>query len=199
MAKTMTSILIVAAVMPALTPSAAGAQQKAAGIQVDSARASFLSELRSRHLQFPVYGFSIERIRDSFRDRRSGKRRHNAIDIPAPRGTPVLSADSGRILRILRNELGGLMVYASDSHQRYIYSYAHLDRYRKGLREGAIVSRGDTIGYVGTTGNAPPKFPHLHFAILRAVDFQRWSRGTPVNPFEVFKSAGSNQLNASSN
>ena len=133
-------------------------------------------------------GFSIERTKDSFRDRRGETRRHNAIDILAPRGTPVISADSGRILKLYRNNLGGLMVYASDAEGRYIYSYAHLDRYRHGLREGALIARGDTLGFVGTTGHAPPNTPHLHFAILRSNNVKRWSRGTPVNPFEVFKS-----------
>jgi murein DD-endopeptidase MepM/ murein hydrolase activator NlpD len=187
MAKTLTSILIVAAVVPTLASNAAlAAPGKSA--PADTSKATALSELRSRRLVLPVLGVSIERLKDSFRDRRGESRRHNAIDILAPRGTPVVSADSGRILKLYRNNLGGLMVYASDAEGRYIYSYAHLDRYRPGLREGAQIARGDTLGYVGTTGNAPADIPHLHFAILRSNNVKRWSRGTPVNPFEVFKS-----------
>jgi peptidoglycan LD-endopeptidase LytH len=186
MAKTLTSILIVAAVMPTLAPKGASANPRS-GLPADTSKSTALSELRSKRLMFPVLGFSIERTRDSFRDRRGESRRHNAIDIMAPRGTPVVSADSGRILKLYRNSMGGLMVYASDAEGRYIYSYAHLDRYRSGLREGGPIARGDTLGYVGTTGNAPANTPHLHFAILRSNNVKRWSRGTPVNPFEVFK------------
>jgi peptidoglycan LD-endopeptidase LytH len=187
MAKTLTSILIVAAVMPTLAPKGAWADLRPSRVPADTSKSTALSELRSRRLMFPVLGFSIERTKDSFRDRRGESRRHNAIDIMAPRGTPVISADSGRILKLYRNSMGGLMVYASDAEGRYIYSYAHLDRYRRGLTEGAPIARGDTLGYVGTTGNAPPNTPHLHFAILRSNNVKRWSRGTPVNPFEVFK------------
>jgi peptidoglycan LD-endopeptidase LytH len=187
MAKALTSILIVAAVMPTLASKAAWAEPSSLALPRDTSKTTALSELRSKRLMFPVLGVSIERIKDSFRDRRGETRRHNAMDILAPRGTPVVSADSGRILKLYRNNLGGLMVYASDAEGRYIYSYAHLDRYGRGLREGAPIARGDTLGYVGTTGNAPPDIPHLHFAILRSTNVKRWSRGTPVNPFEVFK------------
>lgn len=197
MAKTITRILIVAAVMPALAPKTVLAQSKASGPRADSVKTTPLRELRGRRLVFPVHGLSIERVNDSFQDRRGANRIHNALDILAPRGTPVLSADSGRILKLYRNAMGGLMVYASDREGRFIYSYAHLERYRKGLREGASVARGDTLGFVGTTGNAPPNIPHLHFAILRSNNIRRWSRGTPVNPFEVFKVAGSNAVKLS--
>jgi murein DD-endopeptidase MepM/ murein hydrolase activator NlpD len=192
MAKALTSILIVAAVMPTLASEAAAARPMSPVLPADTSKSTALSELRSRGLVFPVLGFSIERMKDSFRDRRGETRRHNAIDILAPRGTPVVSADSGRILKLYRNDFGGLMIYASDAEGRYIYSYAHLDRYRRGLREGAPIARGDTIGYVGTTGNAPANIPHLHFQILRSNNVKRWSRGTPVNPFEVFKFTRSN-------
>ena len=188
MTKALTSILIVAAVMPTLASNAASAEPSSSALPADTSKTTALSELRNKRLVFPVLGFSIERTKDSFRDRRGESRRHNAIDILAPRGTPVVSADSGRILKLYRNAIGGLMVYASDAEGRYIYSYAHLDRYRRGLREGAPIARGDTLGFVGTTGNAPPNTPHLHFAILRSNNIKRWSRGTPVNPFEVFKS-----------
>jgi peptidoglycan LD-endopeptidase LytH len=200
MANALTSILIVAAVMPTVAPAATLAHvPRAPSVTGDTTKATSLSELRAKRLLFPVLGFSIERTKDSFRDRRGQKRLHNALDILAPRGTPVVSTDSGRILKLYRNELGGLMVYASDAEGRYIYSYAHLDRYRPGLKEGAPIARGDTIGYVGTTGNAPANIPHLHFAILRSKNVKRWSRGTPVNPFEVFKSSGSNDGEVSSN
>ena len=78
------------------------------------------------------------------------------------------------------------MVYAADAAERYIYLYAHLDHYHEGLSEGAVLARGDTLGYVGTTGNAPPDLPHLHFAIHRSLDITHWSGGTPLNPYFVF-------------
>jgi murein DD-endopeptidase MepM/ murein hydrolase activator NlpD len=198
MAKALTSILIVAAVLPALAPKAALAQSKSSGPRADSMKLSAMGELRAKGLLFPVHGSSVDRTRDTFRERRGATRLHNAIDILAPRGTPVVSADSGRILKLYRNAMGGLMVYASDPRGRFIYSYAHLDRYRKGLREGARIARGDTLGFVGTTGNAPANVPHLHFSILRSSNIERWSRGTPVNPFEVFR-AGSNPGDVSTN
>ena len=199
MARILTSILLVAAAMPAVAPKAEAVHRRSLVVTGDTVKATALSELRAKGLLYPVQGLSIDRAKDSFRDRRGAKRVHNALDILAPRGTAVVSADSGRILKLYRNSLGGLMVYASDADGRYIYSYAHLDRYRPGLREGATIARGDTIGYVGTTGNAPANIPHLHFAILRSSNIKRWSRGTPVNPFEVFKSPGSNSTEVSSN
>lgn len=167
------------------TPDHAAAQLKASGIPADTPRSS-LSELRQKQLLFPVPGTSIERVKDNFRDRRGATRVHNALDIPARRRTPVLSTDSGRVIKLYRSKAGGLMIYATDTSERFIYYYAHLDSYRKGLREGSTLARGDTIGYVGTTGNAPPNTPHLHFAIMRSTNIKRWSRGTPINPFEVF-------------
>ncbi|HEX6007227.1 MAG TPA: M23 family metallopeptidase, partial [Burkholderiales bacterium] len=87
-----------------------------------------LDELRTKGLLIPVAGVTADELYDSFRDPRSENRKHNAIDIVAPRGTPVLSADSGRILKLYRGENGGLMIYATDSAERFIYTYAHLDR-----------------------------------------------------------------------
>lgn len=166
-------------------PNRTSAQMKGSGMPADTARSS-LSELRQKQLLFPVPGTSLQRVRDNFRDRRGETRVHNALDIPAPRGTPVLSTDAGRVIKLYRNNAGGLMVYATDRTERFIYYYAHLDAYRKGLRAGMTLARGDTIGYVGTTGNAPPNTPHLHFAIMRSTNIKRWSRGTPINPFKVF-------------
>lgn len=168
-------------------PSVAWSQMKASGFPVDTSKSPVV-ELREKRLVFPVAGASINRLKDNFRHRRGDKRVHNALDIPAPRGRAVLSTDSGRVIKLYRSPAGGLMIYATDSSERFIYYYAHLDRYRTGLREGEVLARGDTIGYVGTTGNAAPNWPHLHFAILRTNNVKRWSRGTPINPFEVFAS-----------
>ncbi len=137
----------------------------------------------------PVEGVDIDRVRDSFGAQRdNGARRHGAIDIMAPRGTPVLAADDGRILRMGFNSLGGLTIYQVDPEKRFVYYYAHLDRYASALRDGATVSRGDVIGYVGFTGNASPSAPHLHFQVMLFRD--RYWEGEAVNPHGAFELAG---------
>jgi murein DD-endopeptidase MepM/ murein hydrolase activator NlpD len=135
----------------------------------------------SAALIVPVAGVLPKDLLDTF-DEPRGTRRHNALDIPAPRGTPVLSATDGRLQRLFTSEAGGLMVYASDPTERFVLMYAHLDRYADGLADGMPLRRGDTIGYVGTTGNAPPEVPHLHFGIARTNNVARWWTGTPVDP-----------------
>lgn len=132
-------------------------------------------------LMVPVPGVSSTELPDTFNDMR-GRRYHDALDIPAPRGTPVLSAAEGRLLKLFTSARGGLMVYATDITERFILMYAHLDRYADGLTEGMLLQRGQVIGYVGTTGNAPPHAPHLHFAIAHSHDIRRWWQGTPVDP-----------------
>ena len=139
-------------------------------------------------LVVPVAGVTPEELRSSFDEPRGdGTRRHNALDIPAPRGTPVISATAGRVLRLYTSKAGGLMIYAADATERFILMYGHLDRYAPGLRDGMRLERGQTIGYVGTTGNAPPGVPHLHFAIARSNDVRRWSKGTPVDPAPLLR------------
>jgi peptidoglycan LD-endopeptidase LytH len=129
----------------------------------------------------PVAGVEPKDLLDTF-DEPRGTRRHNALDIPAPRGTAVLSATDGKVQRVFTSQAGGLMVYASDASNRFVLMYAHLDRYADGLTDGMSLKRGETIGYVGTTGNAPPNVPHLHFAIARTANVVRWWTGLPVDP-----------------
>lgn len=136
--------------------------------------------LRERQLMVPVAGVEPARIPDSFRADR-GDHVHNALDILAPRGTPVLATDDGRILRVSSNRLGGLTVYLLDAAERFVYYYAHLDGYRDGLHAGQPVARGELLGYVGTTGNAPENVPHLHFQAMRYQRERYWD-GRPVNP-----------------
>jgi murein DD-endopeptidase MepM/ murein hydrolase activator NlpD len=145
-----------------------------------------IDELKAKGLLLPVPGVKPDALRDTFRDKR-GHRVHHAVDIVAPRGTPVLSADSGQIIKLHQSKAGGFTIYAADTSRRFIYYYAHLDRYHTNLSEGMKVARGDTIGFVGTSGNAPADYPHLHFAILRSYDISRWSEGLPVNPAKVFE------------
>jgi murein DD-endopeptidase MepM/ murein hydrolase activator NlpD len=142
--------------------------------------AAELSELAST-LIVPVAGVQPKDLLDTF-DEPRGTRRHNALDIPAPRGTAVLAATDGRVRRLFTSPAGGLMIYASDPTDRFVLMYAHLDRYANGLTDTTTLRRGDTIGFVGTTGNAPPNVPHLHFAIARTRDVKKWWSGTPVDP-----------------
>jgi murein DD-endopeptidase MepM/ murein hydrolase activator NlpD len=139
-------------------------------------------------LVVPVAGVTPAELRGSFHaPRGGGTRQHNALDIPAPRGTPVISATPGRVLRLFNSKAGGLMIYAADATERFILMYGHLDRYAEGLKDGMRLERGQTIGYVGTTGNAPPTVPHLHFAIARTNNVSRWWNGTAIDPAPLFK------------
>lgn len=150
--------------------------------------ASTMADLETlkRSLVMPVQGVKPEQLIDSFDDARGSSRKHEAIDIPAPRGTPVLSATDGKILRRFTSKAGGLMIYATDRSERFILMYAHLDRYADTAVDGKAVKAGETIGYVGTTGNAPPNVPHLHFALARA-DSGSWWHGTPINPYPLLR------------
>ena len=142
--------------------------------------------LRGRRLLLPVANVRPTELPNTFDEARAGgARRHDALDIRAPRGTPVLSADLGRITKLFTSDAGGLTIYASEPSGRFVYYYAHLDRYDPRVREGMPVSRGDTIGYVGTTGNAPPNTPHLHFAVMKLGDPKRWWDGAPINPYAL--------------
>jgi murein DD-endopeptidase MepM/ murein hydrolase activator NlpD len=144
-------------------------------------------ELLSRHLEFPVRGVSAAALVDSFQDARSGDRTHHALDIMAPRGTPVVAVDDGVVVKLHQSAAGGISVYQFDGPGQYGYYYAHLDRYADGLQEGQPVRRGDLLGYVGSTGNAPESAPHLHFAVFRVQDRARWWGGQPLNPFPLWR------------
>jgi murein DD-endopeptidase MepM/ murein hydrolase activator NlpD len=146
---------------------------------------SDLERLRARKLALPVAGFAVEKLHDSFREPRGG-RRHQAIDLPARRGTRVLAVDDGTIVELRRSRLGGLTIYQFDPDGAFCYSYAHLDAYAPGLREGRPVRKGDTIGFVGTTGNAPRHAPHLHFAVARLGPEKSWGRGAPIDPYPIW-------------
>lgn len=152
-----------------------------------SASSAELAALR-RTLIVPVQGVAKGQLRDTYAETRGGPgaaRTHEALDIRAPRGTPVLSAADGKLMRLFDSKTGGLMVYAADPTDRFILLYGHLDRYADGLRDGMALKQGQVIGYVGTTGNAPIGTPHLHFGILRGRPSANWSRGTPVNPYPL--------------
>jgi murein DD-endopeptidase MepM/ murein hydrolase activator NlpD len=177
-------------------PSSSGsASSGSAGSEVPLAMAAVLGTsaeadieyVRSHRLQLPVAGIHSDQLADSFDEPRDGTRRHHAIDILAPRGTPVLAADDGRVLRVSWNSAGGNTVYATDVEGRIVYYYAHLDHYRESLAAGMPLAKGDTIGFVGTTGNAPKDIPHLHFQIMRMPHDGKYWNGEPINPFGILR------------
>jgi murein DD-endopeptidase MepM/ murein hydrolase activator NlpD len=135
--------------------------------------------LRARDLMVPVAGVDPRDVPDTFKaTRENGRRRHQALDILAPRGTPVVSTDDGVVLAVRESRHGGLTVYATDPDRRLVYYYAHLDRYRTGLRAGTPLARGDVLGAVGTSGNADRRAPHLHFQVTIVEDTgDRWNGG----------------------
>jgi len=134
-------------------------------------------------LAMPVEGAKSADLRDSFEEKRGATRRHEALDIPAPRGTPVLAVADGTVEKLFTSKQGGLAIYQFDPSRTVCYYYAHLDRYAEGLQEKQVVRRGDRIGYVGSTGDASEKAPHLHFAIFQLGPEKQWWVGTPVNPY----------------
>jgi peptidoglycan LD-endopeptidase LytH len=140
-----------------------------------------------RRLAIPVLGIRPEQLRDTYNASRSGGRRHDAIDIHAPRGTPVLAASDGEIIKLHSGARGGISLYQLDADGVTRYYYAHLDRYADGVREGVRVRRGQVIGYVGDTGNAQPGDYHLHFSIARLSDRRRWWTGVNLNPFDLLR------------
>ena len=146
---------------------------------------SDFARLRSRGLRVPVEGFDLRGLRDNFAEKR-GARVHEAIDLLAPRGTPVVAVDDGVVKKLFTSAAGGLTVYQYDPGETYSYYYAHLDRYAEGLAEGKFLKKGDRVGYVGTTGNAPPGTPHLHFTIYKLPADKKWWEGTPINPYPLW-------------
>ena len=144
--------------------------------------------LAQRRLEVPVAGIEPASLNDQYELSR-GSRMHEAIDIVAPAGTPVVAVDDGHIAKLFTSKAGGLTVYQFSPDQRLAYYYAHLQGYAKQVREGAPVRRGDLIGYVGTTGNADPRTPHLHFAVFKLGNPPRWWQGDAVNPYPALSRA----------
>ncbi|HEU4386196.1 MAG TPA: M23 family metallopeptidase [Blastocatellia bacterium] len=141
-----------------------------------------LDYLRGKNLLLPVAGVSANALRDSFNDARSEGRVHQALDIRAPEGTPVLATTDGKV-KLHSSSRGGIMIYETDQSAPYVYYYGHLQRYAEGIYDGKPVSRGDVIAYVGDTGNAGPGNFHLHFGISRVATPGQWSGGEPINPY----------------
>lgn len=150
-----------------------------------------VKDLYGRHLLTPIDGVSADTFRGSFYERR-GDIRHEATDILAPRNTPVRAVEDGTIVKLFFSRFGGITIYQTDPSGQYVYYYAHLERYEPTLKEGDKVKRGQTIGFVGTSGNAPPNTPHLHFSISVLTPEKKWWQARALDPYEVFKSQKSN-------
>jgi murein DD-endopeptidase MepM/ murein hydrolase activator NlpD len=140
-------------------------------------------------LLIPVKGVKREQLFDTFSQSRSEGRTHDAIDIMAPLGTPVLAAADGEIIKFFDSHNGGITIYELSADRRFIFYYAHLQRRADGLKEHDVVKRGTVIGYVGDTGNAGVGNYHLHFAIAEAIDPKRFWSGPYINPFPMLKNA----------
>jgi murein DD-endopeptidase MepM/ murein hydrolase activator NlpD len=140
----------------------------------------------SLHLAMPIAGVDPKSLKDTFNEIHDG-RKHEALDIPAPRGTPVLAVAEGNVVKLFNSKPGGLTVYQFDDSNTYCYYYAHLDHYAAGLKEGTLLRKGDVLGYVGSTGNASPAAPHLHFAVTRLGQEKKWWEGVPINPLPLLQ------------
>jgi murein DD-endopeptidase MepM/ murein hydrolase activator NlpD len=140
--------------------------------------------LAIRGLEIPVRGVQAKSIQDTFNESRGGHP-HQATDIIAPRGAAVVAVEDGSIKKLFTSRWGGLTIYQFDPSGNYCYYYAHLDRYREGIKEGLAVRRGDTIAYVGSTGDADTATPHLHFAIFKLGPEKNWWQGTAINPYPI--------------
>ncbi|MDR3702986.1 MAG: M23 family metallopeptidase [Candidatus Sulfopaludibacter sp.] len=136
------------------------------------------------HPIIPVQGIAASQLTDNFNDRRDG-RRHDALDIPAPRGTPVIAAVEGNVVKLFHSKLGGTTVYQFDDSRTYCYYYAHLERYATGLAEGTLLRQAEVLGYVGSTGNAQANAPHLHFEVHKLGPEKKWWQGESLDPLKL--------------
>jgi len=161
-------------------------EQQAGGIAPATAAGSGTAAMK---LAIPVEGIKAEQLSDTFGQARGAERQHEAMDIMAPKGSKVIAVADGKIVKLFNSKPGGLTVYQFDPTEKYSYYYAHLDRYAEGLKEGQQVKQGDLLGYVGTTGNADIKAPHLHFAVFELTPQKEWWKGTAVNPYPMLAPA----------
>lgn len=147
-----------------------------------------IADLRQRRLRVPLDGADTALFKGQFDQRRGGgSRGHEAVDLLAPRNTPIYAVDAGTIAKLFVSKAGGNTVYQFDEEGRACFYYAHLERYADGLTEGQRIRAGELLGYVGTTGNAPPDTPHLHFAVFKLTPEKQWWKGEAIDPSLVFE------------
>jgi peptidoglycan LD-endopeptidase LytH len=161
---------------PLVAPTPASAKPSAPAIE----------ELHARNLRLPIDDADVARMEGGFAEGRAGHE-HQAVDILAPRNTLVRAVEDGSIAKLFLSKAGGTTIYQFDPSGRFVYYYAHLERYADGLHEGQHVSRGEVIGYVGTSGNAPPNTPHLHFAVFELDADRHWWKGRAIDPYLIFR------------
>lgn len=161
------------------TPTPAINEERVQNIPIPSAGEGLL---------VPVAGIRSDQLTDAFSDARSGGRIHDAIDIMAPLGTPVLAAIDGKIARFFDSELGGITIYQLTDDGKFVLYYAHLQKRADGIVEGMPIKKGQIVGYVGDTGNAGAGNFHLHFSIARVIDPKRYWEGANINPYPLLKS-----------
>jgi murein DD-endopeptidase MepM/ murein hydrolase activator NlpD len=148
-----------------------------------------IADVSQAGLMIPVAGVAPDKLSDNFNDMRGGHR-HGALDIMAPRGTEVLAAAAGTVEKLFQSVPGGNTIYVRSPDRTTIYYYAHLDHYADGLKEGQPVQRGQVIAAVGSTGDASPDAPHLHFEIMRTTPQAKWSdTATDVDPYPLLVGA----------
>lgn len=176
----------VAEVQPTPPVPVAESPEPAAPAPSDASSPGDLSTLRARALTIPL-AVPAAQLSDTYTQARAGGAPHEALDIMAARGTPVLAVEDGRVAKLFLSKPGGITLYQFDPSGEFAYYYAHLDRYADGVTEGSNIRRGQVIGYVGSTGNALANAPHLHFAIFKLGAEKQWWKGTPVNPFLVWR------------
>jgi peptidoglycan LD-endopeptidase LytH len=167
--------------LPKYSPPSSPYVQSDENVQSD---ANAIQDLRQHKLLLPVEGIQVGNIRNSFYELR-GDHIHEAVDILAPRDTSVVAVEDGKIAKLFYSVRGGNTIYHFDPSQTYCYYYAHLDRYAPDIHEGQYIKRGQIIGYVGTSGNAPKDTPHLHFAIFKLNADKKWWQGTPIDPYPL--------------
>jgi peptidoglycan LD-endopeptidase LytH len=171
----------------AATESAPTAAPDDVPLVVDAALPSARQPVSGARLLIPVEGVSAASLVDTYEDARGQGRRHDAIDIGAPRGTPVLAVADGVVMKLFGSELGGTTLYQLAPDRRTIYYYAHLDGYAAGMAEGRVLRRGEVIGYVGDTGSAVPGNYHLHFEVSTTLDPAQYWGGVPQNPYPLLR------------
>jgi murein DD-endopeptidase MepM/ murein hydrolase activator NlpD len=182
-----------AGTQPAMSAPPVGAPSSAISAAPSSLLASTsgtTGELSHSRLRMPIDGQTIEALKGGFAERRNGTRPHEAVDMLAPRHTPIHAVEDGTIAKLFTSKAGGLTIYQFDPSGHLCYYYAHLDAYADGLKDGQAVSKGEILGYVGTTGNAPANTPHLHFAVFELDADKRWWKGKAVDPYRVFRDRG---------
>jgi murein DD-endopeptidase MepM/ murein hydrolase activator NlpD len=140
----------------------------------------------SGKLKMPIEGAELDSLKGGFVEARTGHQ-HEAVDILSPRNTPVHAVEDGTIAKLFFSKAGGNTIYEFDQTGRYAFYYAHLERYATGLREGETIAQGQIIGYVGTSGNAPPNTPHLHFAVFELGPERQWWKGKAIDPYQLFR------------